>query len=501
LGIAWTPAQRWGFAAILGIAAALRAWAALATGPVHPDEILQYLEQAHRLLFGYGVVTWEYRYGMRSWLLPLLLSAPMQLGVWAYPDSNLYLHLPRLSAAAVSLLVVVAAFHLGDRLSRVHAFVAMAVAAAWYDIAYFGGHVLTEPLATALILPAAAILIAPSPSRRRLILAGLLLGLAGILRFHYLPAIGVLVVLSCGVNWRGRWLPLIAGGLAAAAIGGAVDLAMGQAPFGWIVTNFVQNVVASRADGFGLEPPLAYLSWLGSVWGAALTAIVLLLVPVLRPYRALIAAAAVNLALHSLIGHKEYRFIFLSIAILVVVAAIGSAELVCRLRSRMPRTGRIAVLALIPAWLATSAALAAGGPLQEQWRAFHAGSSAMTALRSHPGLCGVGVVSLNIWDAGGYTYLRRRVPVYASAMPALTAAEPPLAAIAPSFNSALLPEYRAAELPPGYRPLACSAPEPGIDPERMERPVRICAYVRAGGCNAAAGAAQELHSVLKRHDR
>src|SRR3546814_19543031 len=38
----------------------------------HPDEVIQYLEQAHRLVFGYGVITWEYRYGMRQWLLPLL---------------------------------------------------------------------------------------------------------------------------------------------------------------------------------------------------------------------------------------------------------------------------------------------------------------------------------------------------------------------------------------------------------------------------------------------
>src|SRR3546814_14871069 len=28
----------------------------------HPDEVIQYLEQAHRLVFGYGVIPWEYRY-------------------------------------------------------------------------------------------------------------------------------------------------------------------------------------------------------------------------------------------------------------------------------------------------------------------------------------------------------------------------------------------------------------------------------------------------------
>jgi hypothetical protein len=125
----------------------------------------------------------------------------------------------------------------------------------------------------------------------------------------------------------------------------------------------------------------------------------------------------------------------------------------------------------------------------------------MTALRHQPGLCGVGIISLNIWDAGGYTYLHRKLPLYASAIPGLSTAELPLAVVAPAFNAALLPEYQAAQLPAGYRPVACSRPEPGIDPERMNRPVRVCAFVRPGGCDAAAGAGQELQSVLKRHDR
>src|ERR1051325_3783137 len=34
------------------------------------DEIFQTLEPAHRLVYGYGLVTWEFQLGMRSWLLP-----------------------------------------------------------------------------------------------------------------------------------------------------------------------------------------------------------------------------------------------------------------------------------------------------------------------------------------------------------------------------------------------------------------------------------------------
>src|SRR3546814_10581353 len=41
----------------------------------HPDEVIQYLEQAHRLVFGYGVIPWDYRFGIRLLLLPFLLAS------------------------------------------------------------------------------------------------------------------------------------------------------------------------------------------------------------------------------------------------------------------------------------------------------------------------------------------------------------------------------------------------------------------------------------------
>ena len=46
-------------------------------GVNHPDEVFQSLEQAHQLVFGTGLVPWEFVYGTRSWVLPgaLALSA------------------------------------------------------------------------------------------------------------------------------------------------------------------------------------------------------------------------------------------------------------------------------------------------------------------------------------------------------------------------------------------------------------------------------------------
>ena len=37
---------------------------------------MQYLEQAHRLVFGAGMVPWEYEQGVRPWVFPLLIAVP-----------------------------------------------------------------------------------------------------------------------------------------------------------------------------------------------------------------------------------------------------------------------------------------------------------------------------------------------------------------------------------------------------------------------------------------
>ena len=65
---------------VLLLAFAARVAVGLANdGVLHPDEIMQYLEQAHRLVFGAGMVPWEDEYGLRPWALPLALAVPLRL--------------------------------------------------------------------------------------------------------------------------------------------------------------------------------------------------------------------------------------------------------------------------------------------------------------------------------------------------------------------------------------------------------------------------------------
>ena len=65
---------------MLALAFAVRATIALSHDFVlHPDEVMQYLEPAHGLVFGNGVQHWEYSYGARSWLIPGVIAGILTL--------------------------------------------------------------------------------------------------------------------------------------------------------------------------------------------------------------------------------------------------------------------------------------------------------------------------------------------------------------------------------------------------------------------------------------
>jgi len=54
------------------------------------DEIFQTQEPAHRLAYGPGMITWEYRLGMCCWVLPGIISGLMKCTAWLGPRSSGY---------------------------------------------------------------------------------------------------------------------------------------------------------------------------------------------------------------------------------------------------------------------------------------------------------------------------------------------------------------------------------------------------------------------------
>lgn len=463
----------------------------------HPDELIQYAEQAHRLEFGYGAVPWEYRVGMRSWLVPIVLTAPMKLGDWIAPGTMLHLMLPRLIAVVASLSVIWSAWRIGARLSALHGLVAAAVIAIWFEQVMFSSHLLTEMLAVSAFMPAATILLDRSASWRALIVAGFLLGLACIMRFHYGPAIGLFVLATCYDRIKSVTLPLIIGGLIMAMLSMAADLAMGQYPFQWIAENFRQNIQLGAAAKFGVTGPFAYIGMMAGYWQIALVPILLLMIPAIRSQWPLFLAAIVNLVIHSAIGHKEYRFILLTTTIFILLSAIGSVELLRMFRARNRDglfTGKRGVAILAVLWLALSGYGATTMALLGQWNNLTQQFALGRAIGEDRSICGVALYRMVYWELGGSVTMRRDIPVYyfPAKQPDTTAAG--LSTHSAHFSAIATAPENQSDLPKGYVKRSCTTAGPlaGVGQSR-----EICLYVRPGSCAIDASNPKALNTALR----
>jgi hypothetical protein len=478
-------------AALLVMAAAIRVPLAFWPNIIHPDEIFQYLEPAWRMLGHDGILSWEWRYGMRGWLLPSLLAGPVGLGDWVAPGGTGGFVVPRLAAALASLSIVASAWYLGARVSRTHAIMTAFVAAVWFEFVCFAPHTLSEPLATAVILPAALLLTHTPLAQRRLAAGGGLLALAFVFRFQYGPAIAVLALGACWGHWR-NLIPLAAGGLAALVFAGLADAANGAVPFAWLIANVQQNLLNDRAAEFGVMPATTYLYSFWMMWSVA---IVLLAFAIRQGWRhapLLLATAVANLAFHSVIGHKEYRFIFLSVVLFIVIAALGSADWIQWLRAK--RAWRRLALPLVAGgWALISAALAATGTMPGRWMNGTGAAQLAAELRDDPALCGLALYKTPFPLLPGRDRLAGRSPLYAfdSADPvAIGDLAAAAQKAAPAFNRILARRDSATDLPVGFLQRDCAGVG-GAD---------RCIFARSGGCDAAAAAPFVLNDVLMRVD-
>lgn len=334
----------------------------------YADEFMQYLEQANRLATGQGIRPWEWRFGLRNALIPQALAAPFALGHAVAPGTLLGLELARAGFLALACLALPAAWALGAQSGRSHALVALFVIATWWESVLYANLILSESLAAVLMLLAAGPLLDPRASRKALMWAGVLAGLGVLVRFQYGLFAAVLVAGALRRDWR-RWQAFLTGATLAALVGAASDLAAGLVPFQWIWTNLTMNVGQDRASQFGTAPPLEYVTQLGLHFWPLLPIVLAAAYGAGTRYRPLFWAATINVAAHSLIAHKEYRFIWVSVLAWLVLAAIGSVRAVEHWRARKGEAiSPLALALLIAAWATASAfaAKANGGVIAQR---------------------------------------------------------------------------------------------------------------------------------------
>jgi hypothetical protein len=451
----------------------------------HPDENFQLLEQAHRIAFGYGVVPWEFRDGIRSPVLPYLLAGLFWVSERMVGGPEGYLLMARAALAAVSLLGVAGVYRMGERTSPTHALMAALVAATWFELVYFAGRPLTEAVATTFLIVALALASVPPKQLgfRRLMAIGFCLGLALMLRVHLGPGLLVMAIWLGGLDLRTRWWPMGLGGLVPLLVFGAADWLYWGAPFSSYVAALRIDLIDGKASIYGVESPAYYIAQLADIWAGILPVMAALVLVRARASALWITVALVIIASHMAVPHKEYRFVFPAFACLVVAAAMGSADLIERLRklagAGLP--GRALVAAGGALWVGTSAALAFAPGFQDEW--LEAGDliAAEFKLARQADLCGVLFYNHDWAQTGGYAHLHRDVPIYALADDQDSARESTSA-----FNAIVLTRESLDDFTPQFTLQECS----GDDDDD------VCIMRRDGDCTPAPDL--EVNAMLRR---
>jgi GPI mannosyltransferase 3 len=455
------------------IALLFRVAAAQFPNLVHPDEIFQTQEPAHRLAYGYGVVTWEWRDGIRSWVFPAFLAGIMRATSWMGAQPAGYLRGITVVLSLISLTTVWFGFAWAKRAGGMEAaIIAAGCCAIWYGLIDFGGRALTEVFATHLLLPGLYLgyYSEKIPERRRLFLAGLFCGLALSLRIQLAPAVALALLWFCGAQWRQRIVPLGAGFVLPVAVFGLVDLFTWSYPLQSFVRYFLVNAIEGRSKIYGVEPWYWYLLVLLKTFGPML----LFVLVGCRRSPFLGWMALIILASHSALAHKEVRFLYPLMPIVVTLAALGVADVASGIsvtdQPVLSSGARIAAGLLVCALASFLLA-----PRFPYWAKKSGATIAFDRLSHDSGLCGLGLYAVPWFDTGGYTHLHRNVPI----VPVSDASG--LTTNAAAFNALIAP-VAMSDLPLGFRRIECWN--------------GICLHQRSGVC-AAPQRGSEVNAYLQ----
>ena len=420
---------------VLALAFAVRAAVALSGDfAMHPDEIMQYLEQAHRLVFGNGIVHWEQFYGARSWLVPGLVAGVLALLDAVGLDQPVwYVGGVKLVFCALSLAIPAGMYffargHFGEGTARA----ALLAGAFWYELIGFAHKPMTEFVATGLLVGLLALCVRPAPPRPGIVwTAALLAVLAAAVRMQYAPlALALLVLLVLRVGgasgeggawWRGARAQLALAAVLFFLAVGVFDAATWDAElFHSYLANLRFNLALEEARA-GSSPPWQYLWW-SLLTAAGLSA--LCLAPSLRDprrYGLLLGLIVLALIVHSAEAHKEYRFIFVVIPLWLLIGADLVARLAARRRAWILGAAGAAFAAVSLAGLLNAL------PRQDDaYRLIFAPEetpvrfvrdrdplfAAYRYLAEAPGVLAVWHIDRHYHALPGYYYLHRKIPLY-----------------------------------------------------------------------------------------
>jgi hypothetical protein len=407
-----TPKTPWAEVALAALPALFHALWFL--GRLHPDEVYQSLEVALHKVYGFGIVAWEWQvpantgpgaqpWGIRNWAVPGVIAGLFKLaaalGIDSVMGRRVLVALPQTALHAAMLAAVwrLAARRVGAPAARL----ALWLVALYGPVVWFGARTMSESLSVAFLVWGLERLDDEGAAPRGWALGGVLLGFAQVTRY------GSAAVIAPAMLWllvTRRWRPFAfatAGGLLVAAGLGLLDKVTWGEWFHSFIHYVRFNVLSSSAaQQFGALPWWHYLQRLLVAPWAAVGFWCWRGAPAQRAGLSVAAGVGYLLAI-SATAHKEDRFVYPTLVLLVVAAAPAFASWALA-RWKAGGAGRLAAGALAAAQLAF---FVFPSPFDVQRK-----EQFQLTVKASRGATGLVVMNEGLWGAGGYFYLGRDIP-------------------------------------------------------------------------------------------
>ncbi len=317
------PSRRWS----LALAGAVQFVCAVAVGGrLQADEIHQFLEPAHRAVWGYGSRSHEWYSGMRNVVGPGAIASVFMVcrGI-GIDDPRAILAAVHFAVGGFSLFAIARWAEAVRRASGSEhtARLALLTLALWVPWEVAAYRTLAETISTAALLVSFELF---TRSPRRALAAGLWAGAAFVLRYPsglFLPAFAFELVRSRDREATARWTLGVAVAIAALA---ALDAWAWGTPLHSLAAYFDFNVVHGRGSDFGVSPAWYYLGCLVALCPVGMITLGFACRGSLPRSALPLAVAGIYLAGMSLVGHKEPRFFLPVIPFVIAGAALWPSE-------------------------------------------------------------------------------------------------------------------------------------------------------------------------------
>ena len=436
--MAWLPKDLTARAVLLvslALGFALRAQIVFSDDGINwPDEIYQSFEPAHRLVFGHGLVAWEFLEGARTWAVPGFVAVWLALCKLVGADSpTTYIPVVKLVFSLLSILAAAGVYRLA-RVLGARELESSVAAASWSLCAlalYFSPRAMSENLSTVFLVWGVALVLEEDASRESRITGASLLGLATLARLQSAVVCVVVLGLLLARFRRTGWKPaleVLSALVVWALIYGAWDAAAWHSLpnakaggfFHSAVVYYRFNIVENRGAGWGTAPWTYYFVYLfRTMPGVTLALGISALVCFKRGWPVVLIIAAF-LGLHLFVSHKELRFI---VPVIPLACALPALAL-----SMLPETPARLGLVLLGILVGVSAinhkTLTMGDvgsyperPDSSAWDDFGPVNRLMLAASQQADVCGLRIDAAHLAWTGGITYLHAKAPLYMPGFP------------------------------------------------------------------------------------